>query len=54
MSTGEKDGIRDPSGAYGGRDQAAENTLKDGSIPADADLDMPSDAMNDPEQLEHE
>ena len=52
MSAGENDGIRDPSGAYGGRDQAAEDTLKDGSIPADADLDMPSDAMNDPEQLE--
>jgi hypothetical protein len=53
MSTGNDDGIRDPSGAYGtDRDQAADDTLKDGSIPADADLDMPSDAMNDPELLE--
>ena len=53
MKTGESDEVRDPSDAYGtGREQAAEDTLKDGSIPADADLDMPSDAMNDPEQLE--
>jgi hypothetical protein len=53
MKSGESDEIRDPSGAYdGGRDQAADDTLKDGSIPADADLDMPSDAMNDPAQLE--
>jgi hypothetical protein len=53
MPTGERDGIRDPSGAYGAdRDQAADDTLKDGSVPADADLDLPSDAMNDPEQLE--
>jgi hypothetical protein len=53
MDAGESEEIRDPSRAYGtGRDQAAEDTLKDGSIPADADLDMPSDAMNDPEQLE--
>ena len=35
-----------------GREPGAEDTLKDGSIPADADLDMPSDAMNDPQQLE--
>ncbi len=44
------------SGADGvqgqGREPGAEDTLKDGSIPADADLDMPSDAMNDPQQLE--
>jgi hypothetical protein len=58
MTAGQRDAeqsdeIRDPSGAYGtGRDQAADDTLMDGSIPADADLDMPSDAMNDPEQLE--
>ncbi len=52
MGTDGNDGVRDPSGAYGDRDQAAEDTLKDGSIPADADLDMPSDAMNDPQQLE--
>jgi hypothetical protein len=53
MGTGNDHGIGDPSGAYGtDRDPAAEDTLKDGSIPADADLDMPSDAMNDPEQLE--
>ncbi len=37
-----------------GRDSGAEDTLKDGSIPADADLDMPSDAMNDPEQLDRD
>ena len=53
MNRGESDAVRDPSGAYpSGRDQGAEDTLKDGSIPADADLDMPSDAMNDPDQLE--
>lgn len=35
-----------------GREPGADDTLMDGSIPADADLDMPSDAMNSPEQLE--
>jgi hypothetical protein len=60
MSAGENeesarrsDEIRDPSGGGGGdREEGADDLLKDGSIPADADLDMPSDAMNDPEQLE--
>lgn len=53
MPAGERDEIRDPSGAYGtDRAEAADDTLKDGSVPADADLDMPSDAMNDPEQLD--
>jgi hypothetical protein len=53
MKSGESDEISDPSRAYGtGREQGAEDTLKDGTIPADADLDMPSDAMNDPDQLE--
>src|SRR3712207_1317752 len=37
-----------------GRDPGADDLLKDGSIPADADLDMPSDAMNNPEQLEND
>jgi hypothetical protein len=46
-STGAPDGVQGQ-----GREQGAEATLMDGSIPADADLDMPSDAMNDPEQLE--
>jgi hypothetical protein len=34
------------------REPGADATLMDGSVPADADLDLPSDAMNDPEQLE--
>lgn len=53
MSAGESDEVRDPSGAYGtDRDAAADAVLKDGSTPAEPDLDLPSDAMNDPERLE--
>jgi hypothetical protein len=36
-----------------GEGRGAADVLKDGSVPADADLDLPSDAMNDPEQLEN-
>ena len=53
MNAEQSDEVRDPSGSYNDRrDQTADDPLKDGSVPADADLDMPSDAMNDPEQLE--
>jgi hypothetical protein len=55
MQASGESAVTDPSGAYGtDRDPAADATLKDGSIPADADLDMPSDAMNSPEQLDEQ
>jgi len=45
--------VGDPSGAYGeNREAGADAVLKDGSTPAEPDLDLASDAMNDPQRLE--
>jgi hypothetical protein len=53
MEEGKGEALGDPSGAYGSeRDPAADAVLKDGSTPAEPDLDLPTDAMNDPERLE--
>jgi hypothetical protein len=55
MESGESDELNDPSKAYGSRrDSAADAVLKDGSTPAEPDLDLPTDAMNDPERLDDE
>jgi hypothetical protein len=53
MEQGKGEAVGDPSGAYGAdREPAADAVLKDGSTPAEPDLDLASDAMNDPERLE--
>jgi hypothetical protein len=45
--------LGDPSGGNGSdREPAADAVLKDGSTPAEPDLDLATDAMNDPERLE--